>query len=990
MHKFSFGALFFGALLCGGGLTASPELKVSANLDDLTELNHNEKVLVPGIGINERVVSYEWETIDPAVTNQGNALQFLLSTAKNVPREDVRGVRIEAGRFQDTLKLFPRDDDDAAGEWDEFSIHIESAFLSLTPFKTEEGDWRFILGADLDSAEVAGKAETRLREVLNEIRFPADDQVLREDRRVEVILDFPSAKLSEMLQAVMKWQFERVFKERAVERETGPGLPEINPLPRERIEAVIKAERDFLVRELYQPLVERLDKETPEHREAWKGILQTGRDMLYYEGGGVLKAWREYLGRGAEEAYKAGCRYPLPIAYSYASLIKRKPDIQQAFQDCYDAMKDDRGWTRATRLCFIAFLCVGDNAPAGLVDKVALEHQAAKDFLVGTKFAPDELGMAYHLVQFAVHGNYSDVLYDVGKAGVKLDPWLEAMLEADCAYERAWAARGSGYANTVTEDGWAVYHEEIEKVLPLCEKAYRLRPELPQSGWLALRTCQGDRDEMQKWIARVLACRPGYLQALAPYFFGSRPRWGGSVRLMARRMTELIERGDYDTTTPIFAYERLLTDVFIGEGGVVTAHEQSPDFNAYLLERKNVFAPMFDGYRKSGLADTASTVERAHITLALSDLAWRLDDYEELKFWWNKFKAIGMPAREIYFDFVSKYFDEDLANPLTRSLKKAGVIDARSLFRPDRSLVLDLDGRTLDHLVIRYRIAGGKDANRTNFRNQFWVSGYNGREPGEEKYLEFDTCRGRWPQKDRINWAREDEEMTCELEIVGKKARLTQKGRRIWEKTFCATPSTARTYELRCTIGPGVEVKEFTIEVSTARDFIVESDENPVPEPRGIKPVLTLDKGEVTPRIELKEPLKEGTGAVYYDDFPYDLPEEKAVCSFNGGKMYAGVSYDAKGCLKFSAGAANGKSWPSRNAVDALNRGVMTFSYSYENGVISYNKGPNWTIQVLNVPKCRYQGETIHTIDLPLFDALKVSRVIVYPAVLGLHDLTDL
>lgn len=435
----------------------------------------------------------------------------------------------------------------------------------------------------------------------------------------------------------------------AMEKRNTFKFGEIPQIPAERIAAVRKAEHDFWWRGLVEPVREHLAAESEETRRLWQDVLQTSEDSFDNFCMSPLEHRREFIGRGAENAFKLGCRYPVPIGFAYTSYHKLPNEIRDVFSRVWMKVKDDNSWPAATHLTLVGMMTIDRHVPLKL-DQKQLVSDAVVKFLRETKIAPDELGAAWHVISF--NSAKSDLSEDLRRAeaeGLKIDPWLKLMLDARAAYRRAWHARGTGYANTVTEQGWKIYREEIAKVEPLCEQAYAMRPELYQSCVLALEACKGDREALDKWVTRLMGSRPDCILGFSHYLFTARPRWCGSVQLMESFLMTFIRRQDFDTIVPIWAYERLIADLYDDEGGTVDENGSKIPFAKYLDSHRADFEPYFDGYRQSDFLSRANFVERAHTYLALADLAQRLGNEKEKDYWFDLFLKLGIPTEQVPF-----------------------------------------------------------------------------------------------------------------------------------------------------------------------------------------------------------------------------------------------------------------------------------------------------------------------------------------------------
>lgn len=658
------------------------------------------------------------------------------------------------------------------------------------------------------------------------------------------------------------------------EKASAPVIETI-PIPIAVQAAVLKAERDYIRRQFYDPVAKALEGESETNRVAWAGVLQTAEDMLDYfgESADIFKCYHEYLGRGAETAYKLGCNYPVPVAYAFSSLFKKRPYIQEAFGRVQDALKDDSRWNAASRLAFESFFSIEGNAPSSVTNFAEREHIEIKRFLRENTFSTNELGAAFRNLRLLARNEVSPVIAEVEAEGVVIDPWLKIMMEADDAYERAWNARGDGFADTVTEEGWRVYGQEIAKVLPLLEKAYLMRPYLPQSTQLALMTCLGNRSEMDLWLKRARAAREDYCFAYCGYLWGLRPRWCGSAADMADFVLGIAKEHHFNSVSPIWAYQRLVKDVFASEGGVQIVHRHFSNVDQFIEAERDIFEPYFEGYRTSGFYGKATYIERINLAVSLADLAWRLGKVDELLYWADEIAKFDTPvtATEFHSGYVkySKYLaalrklsgykrtafmtglraaetDGDraaidaaieIANEigetqlaLDMTLARRGKTDLRPYLVGKR--MLDLSSRVRDHLIFRVSVAevGKSPKHNTSFEVLAVSRKVNPQTGGF-----YQDCLGasigpfRTANLGHPLWDYGKKSCSFEVEIVGNLARLTQNGQRIWERKIVSRPSNCKYFLLRLVEVPELEFNKIEWEVRDDMTFTIPSEERPAP-----------------------------------------------------------------------------------------------------------------------------------------------------------------
>lgn len=133
----------------------------------------------------------------------------------------------------------------------------------------------------------------------------------------------------------------------------------------------------------------------------------------------------------------------------------------------------------------------------------------------------------------------------------RVDPWFALMMRGQRAYDQAWEARGSGYADTVTEDGWAGFQGSMEEAHGFLTRAWKLHPEFPGAAALMIDCVRGDRSACRMWFDRAVAAQLDAIPAYSAYRFTLRPRWGGSLRALEAFAEECLNTRRFDTEVPL-------------------------------------------------------------------------------------------------------------------------------------------------------------------------------------------------------------------------------------------------------------------------------------------------------------------------------------------------------------------------------------------------------------------------------------------------------
>jgi hypothetical protein len=176
--------------------------------------------------------------------------------------------------------------------------------------------------------------------------------------------------------------------------------------------------------------------------------------------------------------------------------------------------------------------------------------------------------MLYELAQVLeydwtmVKGTRPGVYGDRGELCDKLLPaWQQAMPKATgplvfkgAIYTKyAWDARGSGVANTVTQEGWKAMQERLTVAQEALEKAYAMDPADPRAAeeMLGVELGQGEgRDRMELWWKRAMDANPDDYAACSSKLYYLEPKWYGSAADMIQFGRECLRGGNWEGRIP--------------------------------------------------------------------------------------------------------------------------------------------------------------------------------------------------------------------------------------------------------------------------------------------------------------------------------------------------------------------------------------------------------------------------------------------------------
>jgi len=168
------------------------------------------------------------------------------------------------------------------------------------------------------------------------------------------------------------------------------------------------------------------------------------------------------------------------------------------------------------------------------------------------------------------------------------DPTNPVKLALDGQYfvNAAWCARGSGWANTVTDQGSQKFTECLAKADDILETAYA---KYPAEGEMAramidVELGQGKgRDQMEIWFQRAIKANPDDYAAYKAKEWYLQPRWYGSVEDIISFGNECVKTGNWAANIPM-----------IFPTGIAEASDQDPT----LYSRDDIWQPLEKVYRE--------------------------------------------------------------------------------------------------------------------------------------------------------------------------------------------------------------------------------------------------------------------------------------------------------------------------------------------------------------------------------------------------------
>jgi len=154
-----------------------------------------------------------------------------------------------------------------------------------------------------------------------------------------------------------------------------------------------------------------------------------------------------------------------------------------------------------------------------------------------------------------------------------VQPWLAEYFEGRRFIDEAWRARGGGWANAVTEQGWKGFEENIASARAHLVKSWELNPKDPVAPTDMIRVTMAENEEketMRSWFDRAVAAQMDFEPAYEKLIWGLYPRWLGSHEEMLNFGVECMQTGRYDTGVP-YEYVRTVRKIAAdtGDGGTI-------------------------------------------------------------------------------------------------------------------------------------------------------------------------------------------------------------------------------------------------------------------------------------------------------------------------------------------------------------------------------------------------------------------------------------
>jgi hypothetical protein len=272
-----------------------------------------------------------------------------------------------------------------------------------------------------------------------------------------------------------------------------------------------------------------------------------------------------------EEAEKAGCKDPLlytMFAYTFSSDPKK---VAVYIKKALPLFKKYKYPNFYKANAYAIYLWYSDDKANGKMKKDLINELVRS---VGDEQVQKGMGLFLYLHLLDVH---QYLYYNCNEKNLKKDgfykrirgvknasPYVVSILEGGYHISKAWKARGTGWANTVTKSGWKGMREHLGYARDILTKAYNSHPKLPYAQTLMLTVTMGSggKVSLEEWFQRGIDAHVEYNKVYSDYRYTISNRWGGSQNKQIYWALKLLETKRFDTRIP---YQFLLTMQYIAK-----------------------------------------------------------------------------------------------------------------------------------------------------------------------------------------------------------------------------------------------------------------------------------------------------------------------------------------------------------------------------------------------------------------------------------------
>ena len=187
------------------------------------------------------------------------------------------------------------------------------------------------------------------------------------------------------------------------------------------------------------------------------------------------------------------------------------------------------------------------------------------------EFFDPEVRICYRLLEDFANEHECDKIWKQMQTAItnpeQTDPYFVLLIKGQTALVDAWKARGSGWADTVTKEGWQGFDDNLAVSREALTKAWKRHLEYSEAPTLMIAVAMagkaGPKETETLWFNRSVKAQMDYGPAYDKYFQSLLPRWGGSFQKILHFGTICLETKRYDTDVPmqyLVALRRIASD----------------------------------------------------------------------------------------------------------------------------------------------------------------------------------------------------------------------------------------------------------------------------------------------------------------------------------------------------------------------------------------------------------------------------------------------
>lgn len=257
-------------------------------------------------------------------------------------------------------------------------------------------------------------------------------------------------------------------------------------------------------------------------------------------------SWGEIISTNAAAAVNAGCQDPL-VNYLFIKFSMSQTNSKEAFAAAFckterqmntSSYPPIRKFYAAARALDQLYYTYGTNSSTQadrnemLVNLFGATADALADKTMPAREAYEVAELALHLSSGS-ENNHTQFYQEIEKPFFKNWPnaYTTWLLKGRYFIDAAWKARGGGYANEVTAEGWLGFSNNLAIAQDALEHAWKLDPKQSDIAdeMITVTLGQGGgRDRMELWFNRAMTANTNDYTACYKKLYYLEPKWYGS------------------------------------------------------------------------------------------------------------------------------------------------------------------------------------------------------------------------------------------------------------------------------------------------------------------------------------------------------------------------------------------------------------------------------------------------------------------------------